>query len=111
MKTAGGFRKTGSKGTERTQLAAWWVGAAYNLARMAKLAAKRCETRKQLMDQQRKVDSIEQTMLMILSSVLDCASKFCPPGKISSFKLHFSAACKDTRCRLHGLFGINFLDF
>jgi hypothetical protein len=23
MKTAGGFRKTGSKGTERTQLAAW----------------------------------------------------------------------------------------
>ena len=38
MKTVGGFRKTRSKGTERTQLAAWWVGAAYNLVRMAKLA-------------------------------------------------------------------------
>jgi len=39
MKTVGGFRKTRFKGTERTQLAAWWVGAAYNLLRMAKLAA------------------------------------------------------------------------
>jgi transposase len=38
IKTVGGFRKTRSKGTERTQLAAWWVGAAYNLVRMAKLA-------------------------------------------------------------------------
>jgi IS5 family transposase len=38
MKTVGGFRKTRSKGAERTQLAAWWVGAAYNLVRMAKLA-------------------------------------------------------------------------
>ena len=37
MKTVGGFRKTRSRGTERTQLAAWWVGAAYNLLRMAKL--------------------------------------------------------------------------
>ena len=36
-KTVGGFRKTRFKGTERTQLAAWWVGAAYNLLRMAKL--------------------------------------------------------------------------
>ncbi len=39
IKTVGGFRKTRFKGTERTQLAAWWVGAAYNLLRMAKLAA------------------------------------------------------------------------
>ncbi len=37
-KTVGGFRKTRYRGTERTQLAAWWVGAAYNLVRMAKLA-------------------------------------------------------------------------
>ena len=39
MKTVGGFRKTRFRGTERTQLAAWWVGAAYNLLRMAKLVA------------------------------------------------------------------------
>lgn len=39
MKTVGGFRKTRYRGTDRTQLAAWWVGAAYNLVRMAKLAA------------------------------------------------------------------------
>lgn len=38
MKTVGGFRKTRYRGTHRTQLAAWWVGAAYNLVRMAKLA-------------------------------------------------------------------------
>jgi transposase len=38
MKTVGGFRKTRYRGTRRTQLAAWWVGAAYNLVRMAKLA-------------------------------------------------------------------------
>lgn len=38
MKTVGGFRKTRYRGTPRTQLAAWWVGAAYNLVRMAKLA-------------------------------------------------------------------------
>lgn len=38
MKTVGGFRKTRYQGTDRTQLAAWWVGAAYNLVRMAKLA-------------------------------------------------------------------------
>lgn len=38
-KTVGGFRKTRYRGTDRTQLAAWWVGAAYNLVRMAKLAA------------------------------------------------------------------------
>jgi transposase len=38
-KTVGGFRKTRYRGAERTQLAAWWVGAAYNLVRMAKLAA------------------------------------------------------------------------
>ena len=39
VKTVGGFRKTLYRGTEKTQLAAWWVGAAYNLVRMAKLAA------------------------------------------------------------------------
>ena len=39
MKTVGGFRKTRFRGTDRTQLAAWWVGAAYNLVRMAKLVA------------------------------------------------------------------------
>jgi transposase len=39
VKTVGGFRKTRFRGTERTQLAAWWVGAAYNLVRIAKLAA------------------------------------------------------------------------
>lgn len=37
MKGIGGFRKTRFKGRRRTQLAAWFVGAAYNLLRMAKL--------------------------------------------------------------------------
>jgi len=37
MKTVGGFRRTRFKGTARTQLAAWLVGAAYNLLRIAKL--------------------------------------------------------------------------
>ncbi len=37
MKTVGGFRKTRFKGRDRTQLTAWFVGAAYNLLRMAKL--------------------------------------------------------------------------
>ena len=37
MKTVGGFRKTRYRGSARTQLAAWWVGAAYNLMRMARL--------------------------------------------------------------------------
>ncbi len=37
MKTIGGFRKTRFKGRDRTQLAAWFTGAAYNLLRMAKL--------------------------------------------------------------------------
>ena len=37
MKTIGGFRKTRFRGVERTQLAAYFVGAAYNLLRMAKL--------------------------------------------------------------------------
>ena len=37
MKTVGGFRRTRYKGRDKTQLAAWWVGAAYNLLRMAKL--------------------------------------------------------------------------
>lgn len=37
MKTVGGFRKTRYKGRDKTQLQAWFVGAAYNLIRMAKL--------------------------------------------------------------------------
>ena len=37
MKTVGGLRKTRYKGRDKTQLAAWFVGAAYNLLRMAKL--------------------------------------------------------------------------
>jgi transposase len=37
MKTVGGFRKTRFKGRDRTQMAAWFVGAAYNLLRMARL--------------------------------------------------------------------------
>jgi len=36
-KTVGGFRRTRYRGQERTQLAAYFVGAAYNLVRMAKL--------------------------------------------------------------------------
>lgn len=39
IKTIGGFRKTRFKGVLRTQLAGWFVGAAYNLLRMAKLKA------------------------------------------------------------------------
>ena len=38
MKTVGGFRKTRFKGIERTQLSAYFVGAACNLVRMARLA-------------------------------------------------------------------------
>jgi transposase len=41
MKTVGGFRKTRYKGRERTQLSAGWVGAAYNLLRMARLLPQR----------------------------------------------------------------------
>ena len=37
MKTVGGFRKTRFKGRDKTQLSAWFVGAAYNLLRMARL--------------------------------------------------------------------------
>lgn len=37
MKTVGGLRRTRFKGIERTQLAAWLVGAAYNMLRMTKL--------------------------------------------------------------------------
>jgi len=37
MKTVGGFARTRFKGSDRTQLAAYFVGAAYNLLRMAKL--------------------------------------------------------------------------
>ena len=39
MKTIGGFRKTRFRGLQRTQLAAYFVGAAYNLLRMTKLLA------------------------------------------------------------------------
>jgi transposase len=38
MKTIGGFRKTRFKGVGRTQLCAYFVGAACNLVRMARLA-------------------------------------------------------------------------
>jgi IS5 family transposase len=37
LKTVGGFRRTRYRGRDRTQLAAYFVGAAYNLLRMAKL--------------------------------------------------------------------------
>jgi transposase len=39
FKTVGGFRRTRFKGKPRTQLAAFVVGAAYNLTRMARLGA------------------------------------------------------------------------
>lgn len=37
MKAIGGFRKTRYNGVRRTHLAGWFVGAAYNLLRLAKL--------------------------------------------------------------------------
>ncbi|MDE3193423.1 MAG: transposase, partial [Chloroflexota bacterium] len=37
MKTIGGFRRTRYRGLARSQLAAYLVGAAYNLVRLAKL--------------------------------------------------------------------------
>jgi IS5 family transposase len=37
MKTVGGLRKARFRGLKRTQLAAYFVGAAYNLLRIAKL--------------------------------------------------------------------------
>jgi hypothetical protein len=37
MKTVGNFRRTRFRGIERTQHAAYFVGAAYNLLRIAKL--------------------------------------------------------------------------
>jgi transposase len=43
IKTIGGFRKTRFKGVLRTQLAGWFVGAAYNFLRMAKLKALEAE--------------------------------------------------------------------
>lgn len=39
MKAIGGFRKTRYRGVRRTHLAGWFVGAAYNLLRFAKLMA------------------------------------------------------------------------
>lgn len=39
MKTVGGFRKTRFKGRQRTELAAYLVGAAYNLLRITRLIA------------------------------------------------------------------------
>ena len=38
MKAIGGFRKTRFVGLDKTQLAGYLVGAAYNLLRMARLA-------------------------------------------------------------------------
>src|SRR6202521_2321825 len=38
MKTVGGFRKTRSRGLERVDFEGYLVGAAYNLARLARLA-------------------------------------------------------------------------
>ena len=38
MKSVGGFRKSRFVGRVKTQLAAYIVGAAYNLLRMARLA-------------------------------------------------------------------------
>ena len=37
MKTVGGFRRTRYRGVERTELAGYFVAAAYNLVRMANL--------------------------------------------------------------------------
>jgi len=37
VKTVGGFRKTRFKGVQRAQLAAWFVGSAYNLLCIAQL--------------------------------------------------------------------------
>ena len=39
MKVIGGFRKPRFRGLERTQLAAYFIGAAYNLLRVARLLA------------------------------------------------------------------------
>jgi IS5 family transposase len=39
IKAIGGFRRTRFRGLERTQLAGYFVGAAYNLLRMARLLA------------------------------------------------------------------------
>ena len=39
MKVIGGFRKTRFRGLERSQLAAYFIGAAYNLLRVARLLA------------------------------------------------------------------------
>lgn len=39
MKTVGGFRRTRYRGRDRTQMAAWLVGAAYNLVRVARIEA------------------------------------------------------------------------
>ncbi len=37
METVGGFRRTRSRGLDRTGLASYLVGTAYNLVRMARL--------------------------------------------------------------------------
>lgn len=42
MKVIGGFRRTRYKGVRRTHLAGWFVGAAYNLLRLAKLMPNPC---------------------------------------------------------------------
>jgi IS5 family transposase len=38
MKTVGGLRRTRYRGLDRTQLHAYWVAAAYNLLRIARLS-------------------------------------------------------------------------
>ena len=38
MKTVGGFRRTRFHGVARSQMAAYFVGAAYNLLRLTRLA-------------------------------------------------------------------------
>ena len=98
MKTVG-ISKTRSRGAERTQLAAWWVGLRIILCASPSWRSKRCETGKQLLYQQRKIDSIEQAMLMISSSVFDCVSKFCLPSEISSFKVHFFSNLLEKQCQ------------
>ena len=40
MKTVGGFRQTRYRGVERTGLCGYFVGTAYNLARMCRLLAR-----------------------------------------------------------------------
>jgi hypothetical protein len=49
------------------------------------------------MHQQRKIDPVEQTMLMISSSVLDCASKFYPASEFFRLKCIFQQPARELR--------------